>query len=79
MTEGLVLLGEGLLGGGDQVDAGIEPAGDALHVGDGAVIDETPDQPLGFAAQLGGVVPDLQAGDDQDDGPDGEDQLVLDG
>ncbi|MNS67695.1 hypothetical protein D3C72_1009540 [compost metagenome] len=79
VTEGLVLLGEGLLGGGDQVDAGIEPAGDALHVGDGAVIDETPDQPLGFAAQLGGVVPDLQAGDDQDDGPDGEDQLVLDG
>ncbi|MNZ58779.1 hypothetical protein D3C78_767950 [compost metagenome] len=79
VAEGLILFGEGFLGGGDQADARIEPAGDALDVGDGAVVDEAPDQPLGFAAQLGGVVPDLQAGDDQDNGPDGEDQLVLDG
>lgn len=79
VAEGLVFLGEGFLGGGDEIDAGVEPAGDPLDVGDRAVVDEAPDQPLGFTAQLGGVVPDLQAGDDQNDGPDGEDQLVLDG
>ena len=79
VAEGLVFLGEGFLGGGDEIDAGVEPAGDPLDVGDRVVVDEAPDQPLGFTAQLGGVVPDLQAGDDQNDGPDGEDQLVLDG
>ena len=79
MTDGLVFFGECFLGGANHADAGVEPAGDPLDVGHGAFVDDVPDQSLGLAAQLRGVVPDLQAGDHQNDDPDSQNKLVFNG